>query len=142
MKELPINIKFNLKNTTKINTNKNEYIINTISNEIKKHNPTFKSYFFKNIVIKTVKIRKTKILDNHNHTTKTKKVIKYYHMVDKDKLYILREVITTINSYNKIKYKKLYILEDKDLINEGYLYSDGKINEYNKIIKKLIQYKE
>lgn len=138
MIELPLDVKFDLKKIIKVKTNKNDYIIDIILNEIKKYNPNFKSYLLNDAVIKTVETRKTKILDNHNRKKNTKKVIRYYHMRDKEKLYILKEVITTIKFYEKLKYKNLYILEDKDLINEGYLYEDGKINEYNKIIKKLI----
>ena len=89
-------------------------------------------------VIKVVELYNVKTKKINQKKQKSKKVIKYFIMTEKDKLNILKEItIITKVGMNKTITRDIKILEPQDLVNLGYTTPEGKICYTNPAIKKL-----
>ena len=126
----------NKKNEEKLEAH---YILKsfTENKEVSSLNITEKD--LKNATIKTSEILKTTSKKNHNPKNKRKRVVKDFIMTDKEKLKIIRQttLLTKINRAKNFS-RNIEILEDTDMINEGYLTTEGYLDYKNPIVKKLI----
>lgn len=94
-------------------------------------------------ISKTVETAKTKIKKADGTKISRRKVIKQYYMAPKEKLEIIRQVTEYIyKNGNKQFTRNTSVLETKDMIREGILTEDGKLNRRHTLVKKLLPEKK
>ena len=80
--------------------------------------------------------------DGKGTKVKRKRVISYIALSRKDKLLILKQIVSYFKFDDKNMkdsfYSELYLLEDEDLRDENFILEDGSYNVENSFIKKLI----
>lgn len=90
-------------------------------------------------ISKTVETAKIKIKKADGTNISRRKVIKQYYMAPKEKLEIIRQVTEYIyKNGNKQFTRNTSVLETKDMIREGILTEDGKLNRRHTLVKKLL----
>lgn len=96
-----------------------------------------------NSTIKTIEKSNTQVTKTDGTKIKRKKVVKYYIIPKKEQLQIIRQITEYLYiNGNKTMNRTTSYLEKEDIIEEGILFDDGKLNEEHPLVKKLIPKKK
>lgn len=113
--------------------------INDVVQTLNENDLNISDNSLKNAVVKTVSETKTTTIHNSDRE-KTRKVINYIGITEKDKLIILKELITENKKYDSFNpletcQSELYLLDEKDKIDGEFIRTDGSLRDKGLALK-------
>ena len=116
-----------------------KYILDAIAKQIGSLGNVLTPEQILNAKIKKVEETNSTLKGMDKKITKTKKVVKYYLMPEKERLDIIKQIIIKSKKGSKREeFRQIFVLGEEELKTAGILDDKGKLNPSNPYVKKLV----